>query len=158
MRPRRQLASVLRRVPLVMDFATWAYRLMQVRSSVGVAGVVINKAGHVLVVEHVYHARYPWGLPGGWLDRGESPHVGLRRECREELGLAVEVVKPVLVERVTRFAHIDIIYYCRPLGEITALSAELLRAVWAPPGRLPPISPVQLRGVTAAVHEHRLED
>ena len=33
-----------------------------------------------------------WDLPGGFLDEGEEPLVGLRRELREETGLEIEPV------------------------------------------------------------------
>lgn len=31
-----------------------------------------------------------WGLPGGFLEEGEQPIAGLRREVREETGLEIE--------------------------------------------------------------------
>ena len=153
---KRLLSNTLRRVPLMMDGATWGYRFLQGRASIGVVGAIVNDDERVLVVEHVFHARYPWGLPGGWLGRRESPNTGLRRECMEELGLPVDVVKPVLVERVRRFSHLDIVYYCRPRGAVQTLSNELLQVRWVDVNNMPPLSPLHLRGVVSAINEHRI--
>lgn len=52
--------------------------------------VVTNKAGHVLQLRATYGERR-WGLPGGALDHDETVHEALRRECREELGVDLEI-------------------------------------------------------------------
>jgi len=38
-----------------------------------------------------------WELPGGRMNDGETPHSGLQREIVEELGVAIEVKRPVYV-------------------------------------------------------------
>ncbi|MFT4298513.1 MAG: NUDIX hydrolase [Aeromicrobium sp.] len=45
--------------------------------------------GRVLLCELTYKSE--WDLPGGVIEVGESPAVGLRRELAEELGIEVEV-------------------------------------------------------------------
>ncbi|HEX4904492.1 MAG TPA: NUDIX domain-containing protein [Acidimicrobiales bacterium] len=53
------------------------------------AGVVLTDAdGRILVVRPTY--RETWGIPGGGIDRLESPREGCIREIREELGLDLE--------------------------------------------------------------------
>lgn len=44
----------------------------------------------VLLLKATYGA-YSWGLPGGALEPGETIHQALIRECREELGLSINV-------------------------------------------------------------------
>ena len=53
--------------------------------------VCLDGEGRVLLVRraHAPFAGY-WDLPGGFLDEGEHPLDGLRRELREETGLEVE--------------------------------------------------------------------
>ena len=46
--------------------------------------------GRILLVRHVEGR---WQLPGGAVDPGETPSETARRECREELGLAVEPMR-----------------------------------------------------------------
>ena len=57
---------------------------------VGVLAIVVPPDGGVLLLRHRFRAGRPWGLPGGWLEPGEAPVDGLRRELGEELGLAVQ--------------------------------------------------------------------
>jgi len=59
---------------------------------IGVAGVVFDEAGRVLLVERGKPpAEGQWTVPGGSLERGESLAEGVCREIAEETGLVVEV-------------------------------------------------------------------
>jgi 8-oxo-dGTP pyrophosphatase MutT (NUDIX family) len=49
------------------------------------AGALFVKNDQVLLVRKTYGER--WDIPGGYVDRGESPAEACRRELREELGL-----------------------------------------------------------------------
>jgi 8-oxo-dGTP diphosphatase len=54
-----------------------------------VVAAAIVRQGHVLAA----HRRTPvgWEFPGGKVEAGETEHEALRRECREELGIGIEV-------------------------------------------------------------------
>ena len=59
---------------------------------VGVAAVIFDRAGRVLLVKRGRPPRAgTWGLPGGLLDLGERLVDGVRREVREECGVEIEV-------------------------------------------------------------------
>ncbi len=65
--------------------------ILSPKFTVGVAGLVRDKDGRVLLLRHTYRRSRPWGLPGGGLRVGESLEDCLHREFREETGLEIEV-------------------------------------------------------------------
>ena len=135
---KRALAHLLRRVPIAQGLLRGVARFFGARVTVGVVGVVLDDAGRVLLVEHVFHPRRPWGLPGGWLQSGESPAEGLAREIAEETGLEVGVLRPLLVDTSPHSSrHLDIAFLCAARGDVTELSREILDYDWVPPDAVP---------------------
>jgi ADP-ribose pyrophosphatase YjhB (NUDIX family) len=65
------------------------------RKRVG-CGALIVVGGELLIVKPAY--KEGWGIPGGVVDAGESPHAACVRECREELGIEVVVGRLLLVD------------------------------------------------------------
>lgn len=95
---RRRSLRLLRRVPApVLERAV---RLGSPSYTLGTA-CLIEHDDRVLLVQTAY--RRNWSLPGGLLDRGETPADGLAREVFEEVGIRVDVRgEPVVIVDVDR--------------------------------------------------------
>jgi 8-oxo-dGTP pyrophosphatase MutT (NUDIX family) len=61
-------------------------RALWTPTAMGVAGMVFNERGQVLLVRQSYSPG--WRLPGGGVDRGEPPKLAVLRELAEEVGLS----------------------------------------------------------------------
>ena len=130
----------------------------QPRFTAGVVGVVLNAQDEVLLVEHVFHPQDPWGLPGGWLGRGESPASALMRELQEETGIRVTIVCPLLMETGHYFrTHLDMAFLCHAEGDVAALSSELLDYRWTGLDEVPPMLPFHEAAVRAAQAQRKTE-
>jgi 8-oxo-dGTP pyrophosphatase MutT (NUDIX family) len=132
----RNIATIVQHAPWLVYTARAVWRIRQPRFTAGVVAVVLNEAGQVLLVEHVFHPHYPWGLPGGWVDRHENPAETILRELSEELGLNAEL-GPLLLAEISFGNHLDLAYRCYLSGRIGKLSSELLDYRWIDPMNLP---------------------
>jgi 8-oxo-dGTP diphosphatase len=107
---------------------TWLTRRFQTSFTVSAAGIITNERGEVLLLDHVLRPVSGWGLPGGFLERGEQPEKALRREIREETGLNLTDVSIYRVRTLRR--HIEIIFMAKGVGEPRVLSREIKEAGW----------------------------
>lgn len=76
---------------------------MQPQTKIRSRGVIIHE-GKLLLMRHM-HVDGPvphYALPGGHLDKGEDPEVGMRRELLEELGVVAEVGRLLFVHMLQR--------------------------------------------------------
>jgi 8-oxo-dGTP diphosphatase len=137
-RLRRRLLGVYGRLPLAVR-ARLAH-LVAPSFTVGALAVIERSDGRLLLVRHSY--RPGWGLPGGFLKRGESPDDGARREVCEEIGLPIELVSGPVAVVSPRWRSVDLIYRARPAPDadpdaVAAASAEILETGWFSPTDLP---------------------
>jgi ADP-ribose pyrophosphatase YjhB (NUDIX family) len=56
---------------------------------VRVAGIILNKRGEILLVNHQKNGKSYWLIPGGGVEYGEDMFTALKREFDEELSLNV---------------------------------------------------------------------
>jgi 8-oxo-dGTP pyrophosphatase MutT (NUDIX family) len=77
-----------RLLKLIYPPAMWVRNSLRHRlghKSIGVCAIISDAEARILLVKHSY--RPGWCLPGGGLQRGETPLATLTRELREEVGL-----------------------------------------------------------------------
>ena len=120
---------------------------------VGVVGVVINQSQEILLLKHTYRKKYPWGLPSGWMKRGEQPMKALQREILEETGMTVEVVRPLIVEGDEDWPRVDLIFLCRLIDDEFSSSDEVYSAKFFTLTELPEIMPSQKRIIQKVINE-----
>jgi 8-oxo-dGTP diphosphatase len=72
---------------------------MEEEPHLGAAAAILDEAGRLLLVKENYDRRR-WSLPGGAVERGESPLDAVVREAAEETGLSVAVEHLVGIYRL----------------------------------------------------------
>ena len=71
----------------------------------GVAVVVTHRQKILFGKRKSAENGFEWQLPGGWIDRGESPEQAARREVCEETGLQLQEVRFVGITNNIFSAH-----------------------------------------------------
>lgn len=110
-------------------------RSVQFKFTVSAAGIITNENGEVLLLDHYLRPDSGWGVPGGFMEKGEQPEAAFRREIREETGLEVRDVEIHRVRTLGR--HIEVIYTAHASGQPQALSREIRESRWFAPDDIP---------------------
>jgi 8-oxo-dGTP diphosphatase len=137
----RWLLRIWRRLPGPARFVY--LRLRYTRYAVGVAGLIRDERGRILIVHRTYSIEEPWALPGGWLEGRETLEHTLERELLEETGLQVRVGRPLAVER-GHFALVVVLAAELVAGNSLAgfqPSAEVNELAWIEPSDVARLSP-----------------
>lgn len=113
-------------------------RIGQKRFTVTTAAIITDAEGRVLLLEHVFRPDSGWGVPGGFLSKGEHPEEGLRREMREEIGVELEDVELLLTRGLGRLRQVEIYFCAKAVGIPEPSSFEIKRAEWFAVDDLPP--------------------
>ena len=122
------MGAVWRRLPGKLK--NWSVRLTQSRFTVTAAAIVTDKDNRVLLLNHRFRAGSGWGIPGGFIERGEQPDEALRRELREEVGLEVQDLKLYTTRAFRRVKQIEILFVSHAATRTDELSFEIKRAGW----------------------------
>lgn len=144
----RKVYMLKRTIKKVWKVLPWRLRIALVRVTqtkftVAVIGVVFNKKGEVLLLDHWLRASESgWALPGGFVSSNEQPEAALKREILEETGLMIYNEKLLSVR--TRRKHIEIMFRAEADGMPESNSIEIIGAKWFSINDIPDaISPVQ---------------
>jgi ADP-ribose pyrophosphatase YjhB (NUDIX family) len=93
----------------------------------GVAGIILDRQGRVLLLRHRFWIGQLWGLPGGHARHGETPAATLRRELLEETGMEVRPTRLLRVN-TTRGRLAEFILLAECDGEPAVKSPEIMEA------------------------------
>jgi 8-oxo-dGTP diphosphatase len=111
--------------------------LTQAKFMVGVAGVVRDDGGRVLLLRHRFWPEGTWGLPGGYAHGSEPLEDALARELREETGYRIDGQRLLRVTSGYRM-RIEVVYTARLAGGERRLDErEVLAAGLFAPDELP---------------------
>lgn len=95
---------------------------MQQEFKIGVFGIIKDQENRVLLcLRNDYNI---WNLPGGRLEKGESPWQGVIREVKEETGLNVEIIRLIGVYSKPNKDEIVFSFECKVLGGELTLNEE----------------------------------
>lgn len=108
------------------------------------AAVLVERDGEVLLVRRANSPqRGLWTLPAGFVDAGEDPARAAERECVEETGLSVRVIKLIDVlygQEHERGAHILIVYQAEILDGDLHAEDDVDRVAFFSRDQLPPLA------------------
>ena len=108
------------------------------------AGVLITQNGHVLLVRRSGEPfRGLWTLPAGFVNSGEDPAEAAARECLEETGLSVRVMRvfDIIAGREhPRGADFVIVYQAEVISGEMKADDDADAVEWFDKNNLPPLA------------------
>ncbi len=119
---------------------------------------LIERDGQVLLARRAMNpAKGRWTLPGGFVESEEDPRETAIRECREELGLEVEIIR--LMDLYYGKAHesgasIVILYAGRLVGGTPAPGDDVDAVAFFGPKELPELAFASTRQILAQWRRH----
>jgi 8-oxo-dGTP pyrophosphatase MutT (NUDIX family) len=141
---------------LPRSVSSFCVRMLKKTWPIGVVVIVLDESNRLLMLEHRYH-QPAWRLPGGLMDRGESPFETAAREAFEE---AHCVVSPLaVIDAADSKYTFDIAVLARlEKQEIFHSNAEIRAYRWSEIQEvLPELNPVQQRFVQTALSLYCME-
>jgi mutator protein MutT len=122
------ISRVWRKLPSRMR--RWTMRVAHTRFTVTAGAVIFNDKGEVLLLKHRFRAGSGWGLPGGFMEKGEQPIDALRRELREEIGLELDDVKVFAARSFKKPKQVEVLFRARANAQVQSRTVEVERAEW----------------------------
>jgi 8-oxo-dGTP diphosphatase len=129
------MAHIWRGVPASLK--RWTLRITNARFTVTAGSVIFNQQGQVLLLKHRFRAGSGWGLPGGFIKKGEQPLDALRRELEEEIALKIENAEVFWARSFAGPRQIEILFIAETQALPNPQSIEVESSVWFSPDSLP---------------------
>jgi ADP-ribose pyrophosphatase YjhB (NUDIX family) len=136
-------AKIWKFLKLPKQVQLFVMRLMQDQFLIGVAGVIFDQQGRILLMKHTYRQR-DWSLPGGYIKAKEHPGEALEREVKEESNLIISADEEMKVSTDRESARIELCYVGTYIGGTFKPSAEVSEAKLFDFEKLPLLSKKQL--------------
>lgn len=110
---------------------------------------VLEHEGEILVLWQPHRAG--WSLPGGFMDKGETPADAVRREVAEEIGIEIDPGDVMAVQVDVERQGVDVIFRV-PLARrpVLGLATEARKARWVDPSEIDEADR-STRGILAAL-------
>ncbi len=104
--------------------------------------VLVEKEGRLMLTRRgIEPFRGWWDLPGGFLEDGEHPQEGARREIREETGLEVQITRLMGIHMDTYgdtgVSTLNFHYLAEAIGGSESPKSDVDMIRWFLPGELP---------------------
>ena len=135
----------------------WAHRVrhrwrrLRKQPLAGVSVLVTDLEGRLLLVRHSYGPQ-GWALPGGGIDKGETPEAAARREVAEEVGCILDHVQVVdmIEETISGAPHTAYLMMGRTMDRPRPDQREVIEARFFPRHSLPEPQTARTRARIAA--------
>ncbi|MFI2810647.1 MULTISPECIES: NUDIX domain-containing protein [Microbulbifer] len=114
------------------------WKISYITSDKFLVGMVflIKREDSLLLVRHRYQDA--WGLPGGWLEHGETVEQAVRRELQEEIGAEVLSTRVLDVRKPAYTPVVDIAVQCEIAeGDMVFNDSEVVETRFFAPDDLP---------------------
>jgi len=100
----------------------------QPRKRVSADAIIRDSQGRLLLVDPTY--KPDWDTPGGMAEANEPPHLAVRRELKEELGLDVHIHRLLCIDWVAPHGPWDdLLVFVFDGGTLTEQQISMLRPV-----------------------------
>jgi len=151
----RLLLRLWHRLDLAKNSQIKILRTINDQFLIGVTGVIFNAEQEVLLVKHSYR-RVPWSLPGGYLQAGEHPKEGLKREIYEETHFTVRIEKIIKTQHDEETARLDMCYIGTFEKGTFKKSHEVIDAGFFALNELPPLIDDQYKQIALAGKRYKV--
>lgn len=122
---------------------------------IGIAALILNDRGEILLFKHTYRTDCNWGFPGGYLKGRENPAAAIQREVMEESGLVLKTLEVLEVIRSAEMDRLEILFRAELVGELRFIpSYEVIEAQFFPLDQLPELLPEH----QALIEKYGVED